>query len=749
MGHVRVYTISDCFARYYAMNRRFVIHPMGWDAFGLPAENAAILNKVNPAEWTMSNIDFMRDQLRSLGLSFQYSTFATCEESYYKQTQRLFLQLYKERLAYQGFATVHWDPVDQTVLANEQVDAEGRSWRSGALVEKRDLKQWFLRITDYSEPLLKGLDTVDWPSDVVAAQKQWIGRSEGHVVEFPLTHDDAVDPQTVLKIFTTRIDTLNYVDFLAVSVDHPLAREFPKTTRLPLHAVVGNKKIPVFAAEYVLSDYGCGAIMGVPRHDERDAAFAAAHGIPSLPDEDLHHLRISATATYHLRDWLVSRQRYWGCPIPIIHCPKCGPVPVPDRDLPVRLPSKITSGPLSQDQEWSSVPCPCDERLPSRRESDTLDTFVDSSFYFHRYLDIANPDEIVSQELRDKYLPVDLYIGGKEHACMHLLYARFVDKVLMNNPSAEPFTRLLTQGMVLGKTRKTSISKRYLLPGEAPPTHESVVEVFEKMSKSKFNGISPSELLQEHGADVLRLYTLFKAPPHLSLEWDERDIVGVKRWVTRVWNLVHAAAAAAAAAGTQSLLTGTSGFAMSPFMLETARFISHVVEKSHSLNTAVAALMKASTQLQKDLDAGREIQQDLLVFLQLLVPFAPFLAHESASVLGIDQTKLMVWPLLLREDVGNAVAAWQTSGDMSPDAAAVMATPPMERTVVVQINGKTKGTMTVSVEKLQQEPGALPEPDIRSLAMEKIVGRHLSRTGQVVKRVIIPPTGKLINFVVA
>lgn len=711
MGHVRVYTISDCFARYYSMKGRRVLHPMGWDAFGLPAENAAILNRVDPAEWTKSNIEFMQGQLQSLGLSFNYDTFATCEERYYKQTQRLFLELYKKGLAYQGMASVHWDPVDQTVLANEQVDAEGRSWRSGALVEKRDLKQWFLRITDFSEELLSGLDKVDWPSDVVAAQKQWIGKSTGHFVEFPLTRAEGVTPQSILKIFTTRIDTLKYVDFLAISADHPLAKECSVSLgnhevgrQIPFFAAVGSKRIPVYVAQYVLSEYGTGAVMGVSRHDERDATFLDQMKIEQLPEEELHQLKVTPTTTFRLRDWLVSRQRYWGCPIPIIHCPKCGPMPVPEKDLPVRLPTTINNGPLGQDQEWSQIVCPCEERLPAKRESDTLDTFVDSSFYFHRYLDTRNEAEICSPEKRDRDLPVDLYVGGKEHACMHLLYARFIHKVLMNNTDAEPFSRLLTQGMVLGKTRKTSVSRRYLLPGEE--TQEGVIEVFEKMSKSKFNGISPSELIHEHGADVLRLYTLFKAPPHLDLEWDEKDIIGMKRWIGRLWSLVNDA-------GTQESRP-LNVDEQSAVINSTILHVESVVEKTHSLNTAIAALMKASTQLAKDFAEGRNIRNDVRVLLRLLVPFAPFFAHEAATVLGIPLTELMMWP-----EVGPAREGHSKS------------------VLAVQINGKTRGSLEFVV--------GVDDPE--ALAVRQFVDHYASRTGTSVKRVIKPENGRIINFV--
>ncbi|KAF0852996.1 mitochondrial leucyl-tRNA synthetase (LeuRS) [Andalucia godoyi] len=709
MGHVRVYTISDAIARFRAMSGAKVFHPMGWDAFGLPAENAAILNNEDPAAWTYSNIAQMQAQLKGLGLSFCYDTFATCDESYYAQTQRVFSEMFNRGLAYQADGLVNWDPIDKTVLANEQVDAEGRSWRSGAIVEKRFLKQWYLKITDYAEDLLRGLDSVDWPNEVKIAQRKWIGKSEGHHVTFPLSSPLRELGTQDLSIFTTRIDTLKFVDFLAVSPDHEIAKSLGISLSSEnsepgkftgIYASCGKKKIPVYVANYVIGEYGKGAIMGVPKFDERDAGFSKLMRIPSL-EEGLIDVKIVAETNYKLRDWLISRQRYWGCPIPVVHCSQCGPVLVADGHLPVRLPTSITNGPLSQDVDWSQVSCPCCKSAKCVRESDTMDTFVDSSFYWHRYLDPQNSNAICDKSLQDKLLPVDLYVGGQEHAVLHLLYARFIHKVVTGDRQAEPFSKLLTQGMVLGKTRKTVASQRYLKPGEK--SSEDIVEVYEKMSKSKFNGVAPGDLLHVHGADVLRLYVLFKAPPHLSLEWDENDIVGVKRFISRAWNIFQEA----------------KNLPLIPKRLEdetsqTIKDMAIVFEKNYNLNTGVSNLMKLVNHLQKQQSEGKNCRRDVHALCKMLLPFAPFLSHEGASVLGISQQELVEWP---------------TADALSEKSSA---------SYVLQINGKTRGSFLVSHGQ-----------KVEDIALENLSERMKQQKIQhfKVKRIIQPETARIVNIV--
>lgn len=683
MGHVRVYTISDTVSRFMRMRGYEVFHPMGWDAFGLPAENAAIERGVSPAAWTRQNIADMKQQMMALGFEFDWDAeVTTCDPSYYKWTQWIFTQLHARGMAYQSDAGfVNWDPIDQTVLANEQVDNLGRSWRSGAIVERKKLKQWYVRVSDYSDELLNELDHLPgWPHQVKTMQKNWIGKSTGTKVIFNVQgssgeggeKNKSPNEYLELPVFTTRLDTLYGVTFLALHASpherHSLIQEAADrglitaerlqaieqyqqslsklsdvdrsthkigidTGLVAIHPFDSTKTIPIFAASYVLSDYATGAVMGVPAHDARDKAFAEKQGLPVkvvisevdsaasgdatskalntstegvvlinsgefdglTPNEatqkmldvlSSHKSPVSGSpvgesqSTFRLRDWLVSRQRYWGAPIPIIHCPSCGPVSVPESDLPVVLPDlpKLSArggSPLASTTcpiaiEWRQCKCPNCQR-PSQRETDTLDTFVDSSWYFLRYLNANSNDFAFSSSVAKKVLPIPTYIGGIEHAILHLLYSRFLTRFFYHNSlvsNPEPFSTLLTQGMVHGKTFKHPKSGEFIREikvqwtngggggeGEGKSVaveekepyiietdsngkeiHTKLQMVWEKMSKSKYNGVEPTSVTKLYGVDCVRLFLLFKAPPSQVLDWDERQIKGQLRFIQRIWN---------------------------------------------------------------------------------------------------------------------------------------------------------------------------------------------------------------------
>ncbi|KAF1965841.1 leucyl-tRNA synthetase [Bimuria novae-zelandiae CBS 107.79] len=662
LGHLRVYTISDVLARFKQMQGYRVLHPIGWDAFGLPAENAAIERGVHPATWTLQNIDAMKEQMKLMGGQWSWDReLRTCDPAFYKHTQRLFLMLFERGLAYQAESMVNWDPVDETVLANEQVDANGYSWRSGAKVEKKMLKQWFLKIKEFQKPLLEDLDALAkdgmWPDRVLAMQKNWIGRSEGTKLSFDIEMDGADQtPLESLQVYTTRADTLFGVMYIALSLNHPLvrrlaerseplqdflnqAKDFPPDSKEgfllpgvraknPIASLVDDEDIsdtlPVFVAPYVLDDYGSGAVMGVPGHDTRDFAFwqqpktsssgsvkldtpvkyvihadppstsseaivhttkdqptldkgflaskdARFHGLPSdeAIEKIIHQLQQAGkfaerTENWRLRDWLISRQRYWGCPIPIIHCSDCGPVPVHESALPVELPDLPASffqgqkgNPLADDKNFKNCTCPMCKK-PAERETDTMDTFMDSSWYFFRFLDARNEIELVNPGIANAGMPVDIYVGGVEHAILHLLYARFISKFLAttsvwpegSKALGEPFKRLITQGMVHGKTYSDPTTGRFLRPEEMDLSQPSTPLIkgtnivpkisYEKMSKSKYNGVDPGATIAKYGADVTRAHMLFQAPVSDVLEWDEEKITGVQRWLVRVLRLSKA-----------------------------------------------------------------------------------------------------------------------------------------------------------------------------------------------------------------
>jgi len=715
MGHVRVYTISDALARYYRMKGHDVVHPMGWDAFGLPAENAAMQRNVTAAEWTEKNIEQMREQLRSLGFDFDWSReLRTCAPEYYRWTQWLFLQMYDKGLATREDSVVWWDPVDKTTLANEQVDANGNSWRSGAKAERVAMPQWKLRITAFAESLLDGLDGLDgWPEEIKQMQRNWIGPSDGVRVRFRLVLDekegsgtedkrDGVHPSSSsLDVFTTRVDTLFGVTYLAVAPEHPLSLNLLEPqdrarvadvantrggegggengsssstigARLPLSAVhpVTGEHLPVYVAAYVLSDYGEGAVMAVPAHDTRDALFAEAHGLPTrrVVDEETGRLENSnefdgmtvkeAAASvalrleregfgkrdrsYRLRDWCVSRQRRWGAPIPVVHCDDgCGAVPVSEKDLPVRLPVDVDRQETDVErkralEEWSrDTTCPKCGSAHARRDTDTLDTFVDSSWYFLRFLDGA-PMSATStapwpkREI-DKFMPVSEYIGGVEHAVMHLLYSRFVTHFLHSCdlvPTPEPFESLLTQGMVLGQTAKCKETGRYFADEtEAARALESgkAEMKWEKMSKSKHNGVNPLDLIDLYGADVTRLSVLFAAPPDMALEWsNERSATGCARWVDRLWRSLPT---------TEELRVDEDDRAPEQIAGSVYRVVRPAIEAtdrafsdSRSFNVAIATLMKLSNDVRDLSPTARLLAMRPLLIL--LAPMAPHLAAE-------------------------------------------------------------------------------------------------------------------------
>ena len=702
MGHLRNYTIGDAIARYQRALGKNVLHPMGWDAFGLPAENAAIENKVSPAEWTYKNIDNMREELKRLGLSYDWSReIATCSPDYYQHEQRFFLSFLKNGLAYQKESTVNWDPVDNTVLANEQV-IDGRGWRSGALVERRKLKQWFLKISDFAEELLEGLKMLDgWPHAVKVMQEKWIGRSVGAEIEFKIVRSSQFAVRS-LKVFTTRPDTIFGMSFAAIAPGHPIALELQTAnselrtfikecnqianteeamekaekkgfdTGLKIqHPFIKNLQVPLFVANFILMEYGTGAIFGCPAHDERDKAFAEKYNLPIIQVVDENGVLINSEflnglpveqakqcviaefeklgigkgqVTYRLRDWGVSRQRYWGCPIPIIYCDSCGAVPVPEKDLPVTLPSDVSfekqGNPLDHHPTWKHVSCPeCGGK--ATRETDTFDTFFESSWYFasfasqHRHceelsatrqsmtnsMDCRAPLAMTNPlEGADKWLPVDHYIGGIEHAVLHLLYARFFTKALKRSGYLnidEPFKNLLTQGMVCHPTFKNTKGE-WIYPADAD--ENSVEGASVKMSKSKKNVVDPAPIVAKYGADTARFFMLSDSPPERDLEWSDEGIEGSFKFLNRVWRLA----------------TGELAEQASPAKRQKIHQLINDVTNdfnNNHFNKAVAGIRTLFNELSEE-----PSREGVNVLLKLLSPIAPHLAAE----LGADGAS---WPV--------------------------------------------------------------------------------------------------------
>ncbi|WP_269790694.1 leucine--tRNA ligase [Stenotrophomonas sp. Iso1] len=827
MGHVRNYTIGDVISRYKRMTGHNVLQPMGWDAFGLPAENAAIKNKTAPAKWTYANIDHMRGQFKAMGYAIDWSReFATCTPEYYVHEQRMFTRLMRKGLAYRRNSVVNWDPVDNTVLANEQV-IDGRGWRSGALVEKREIPQWFLRITDYAQELLDGLDELPgWPDSVKTMQRNWIGRSEGLEIQFDVRDVDgaALDP---LRVFTTRPDTVMGVSFVSIAGEHPLALHAAKnnpqlatmlaemkqggvseaeletqekrgmdTGLRAIHPVSGEQ-VQIWVANFVLMGYGTGAVMAVPGHDQRDFEFATKYGLPKLqvialksPKND-DERSYDATrwqdwygdksretelvnsaefdgldfqgafealaerferkgqgqrrVNYRLRDWGVSRQRYWGCPIPVIYCDKCGAVPVPEDQLPVILPENVelngTGSPLKSDLEWRKTTCP-DCGGAAERETDTFDTFMESSWYYARYTSPGARDAV---DKRGNYwLPVDQYIGGIEHAILHLMYFRFFHKLLRDArmvESNEPAQNLLCQGMVIAETfyrQNSDGSKDWFNPADVDTVRDErgrivgatlrtdgqpvVIGGTEKMSKSKNNGVDPQAMVAKYGADTVRLFSMFAAPPEQSLEWNEAGVDGMARFLRRLWTMVHKHTADGSAPALDVTALTAEQKAVRRKTHETIGKVSDDYGRRHAFNTAIAAVMELLNALSKFDDAsvqGRAVRQEALQATVLLLnPITPHACHAMWQLLGNGETLL--------ED--------QTFPQA--DAAALVKD---ALTLAVQVNGKLRGTIDVAADASREliEAAAKDEPNTAKFL-----------DGLTIRKVIIVP-GKIVNIVAA
>lgn len=812
MGHVRNYTIGDVIARFQRMQGKNVLQPMGWDAFGLPAENAAIKNNTAPAAWTYKNIDYMRSQLKSMGLGIDWSReVATCKPEYYRWEQWFFTQLYEKGLVYRKKSTVNWDPVDQTVLANEQV-IDGRGWRSGAVIEQREIDQWFLKITAYADELLEEIGKMSgWPQQVRTMQENWIGRSEGVELEFGL-----VGSTQKLTVFTTRPDTLMGVTYVAVAAQHPLALKAAETNPdlaafideckqvkvaeadmatlekkgmatglYALHPVTGAT-VPVMVANFVLMSYGSGAVMAVPAHDQRDWEFAQAYGLPIkrviiAPDAADADLTVSAftekgvlvdsgeftglssaaafdaianwlmaqgkgrrRVNFRLRDWGVSRQRYWGCPIPIIYCDDCGAVPVPEKDLPVVLPEDVTfdetgGSPIKRMPEFYQTTCPCCGK-PATRETDTFDTFFESSWYYARY---ACPDSSTAMlDARANYwLPVDQYIGGIEHAILHLLYSRFFHKLMRDNglvESDEPFTNLLTQGMVLAETfyrecegggqdwfapnavnverdEKGRVLGATLLADGQAVTAGGVT----KMSKSKNNGVDPQEMIEKYGADTLRLFSMFAAPPDQSMEWSDSGVEGAQRFLRRVWKQVFEHVASGAVEPLNNAGLTDAQQALRRKVHQTLQKVSDDMGRRYTFNTAVAANMELLNEINRFADdsaQGRAVRQEALeMLIVMLAPITPHISH-------------VLWQAL-----GHQEAVIDTPWAEVDESALVQST--LE--LIVQVNGKVRGKVQVNAHASEDEIKAA------ALANEN-VQKFLE--GATVQKVIVVK-GRLVNIV--
>ena len=796
MGHVRNYVITDLIARFQRFKGKSVLHPMGWDAFGLPAENAAIERGISPSVWTKKNISHMKSQLKLLGLSVDWNReFATCDENYYVWTQYLFLELYKSGLVYQKESEVNWDPIDNTVLANEQVDSEGKSWRSGALVEKKLLKQWFLRITNYADELLKDLEKLDdWPERVKIMQDNWIGKSIGTNINFNIN----TDPQEKITVFTTRPDTLFGVTYLAISVNHSLIKNISDQTTLQdieklkqylkknknnelekigiktsLIAInpVNSEPVPIWVASYVLDEYGTGAVMGVPAHDLRDFEFAKKNNInirqvivkekSELTKEldnayiengylinsnqydgienNIAKLKISEEGEnkgwaenkiqYRLRDWLISRQRYWGCPIPIVNCKKCGSVPLNQSELPLSLPKDIEISAnkinaLGDNNNWINTKCPkCG--IAARKETDTMDTFMCSSWYFLRYPSSKCSTKPFEKSEINKWLPVDQYVGGVEHAILHLLYARFFTKALRDNDLFEidePFKKLLTQGMVQAAAYKNNKTGKYVSPSDITdlsnpkdPIDNSKLEVlFEKMSKSKYNGIDPESVIKKYGADTARMFILFKAPPEKDLEWGDTDVEGQFRFLSRIWKLyINCAKDINSKSKSYPDKEKTLIKSMNIAIKEISNDILN-----NQFNTAISELMKFYNSLSNSInDVNNNLKKDALkTFCILLAPFAPHISEEIWYLIGFkNSVHLENWPSF------NAEALKEDSYEL-----------------VIQVNGKVRDKININNE--------MNEDQIKELTLKR--PNILKWTNDKEIRKIIIVKGKIMNIVV-
>jgi leucyl-tRNA synthetase len=832
MGHVRNYTMGDVVARYMRAKGNDVLHPMGWDAFGLPAENAAMQNHVDPRKWTYDNIGVMRGQLQMMGLSIDWSReFATCDEDYYAQQQTLFLDLLDKGLAYRRKSKVNWDPVDQTVLANEQV-IDGKGWRSGAEVEQRELTQWFLKITHYADDLLAALDTLDrWPEKVRLMQKNWIGKSEGMRVRFAL--DGAPEGVAEVEIFTTRPDTLFGASFLALSPDHPLAAKLAEkdeglvefiaecrktgtsaaaletaeklgyeTTALAIHPFNAEQRLPVYVANFILMEYGTGAIFGCPAHDQRDFDFATKYELPIIPvvapvdtfDKDselvvwleqfggggeayvgdgeminsafLDGLNVDEAKAamtdrlektmlfgsaqgarqinYRLRDWGISRQRYWGCPIPVIHCPDHGVVPVPKKDLPVRLPADIRidkpGNPLDYHPTWKHVACPVCGK-PSLRETDTMDTFVDSSWYFARFTapKAATPTD---PPAANRWLPVDQYIGGIEHAILHLLYSRFFARAMRDTGHlavAEPFAGLFTQGMVVHETYRRADGSwvspaEVRLEGEGPlrkaydknTQAEVAIGPVEKMSKSRRNTVDPSDIMESYGADTARWFMLSDSPPDRDVIWTEESVAGAHRFIQRLWRIVedwrgsNADAVGDTAASEAAVALRRSAHRALADVEDSIRGLRFnvAVAKIYELSNAISAAIQAHRAAAGGSDASLApaITEALELVIEMTAPMVPHVAEECWALLGhSDLVAMRRWPV--------------------PDPALLV-----EDTITlpVQVNGKKRAELTIASDASQADVE-------RAVLALDAVQRVLD--GKAPRRIVVVPK-RIVNVVV-
>ncbi|MBB5660439.1 leucine--tRNA ligase [Brevundimonas halotolerans] len=802
MGHARNYVMGDVVARFKRARGFDVLHPMGWDAFGMPAENAAMERGVHPGEWTWSNIATMRDQLKLLGLSLDWSReFATCDPTYYGKQQAWFLELLKRGLVYRKDSVVNWDPVDNTVLANEQV-IDGRGWRSGAVVEKRKLNQWFLRITDYADDLIDGLKTLDrWPDKVRTMQENWIGRSSGLQMTWAFSGTPPKGFEGGIEIYTTRPDTLFGASFLGLAPDHPLSKQLAEAdpavaefvaecrrggtseaeieqaekigrdTGLKVRHPFTGEDIPVWIANFILSEYGTGAIFACPAHDQRDLEFARRYDLPVLPvvrpegagdDFDVEGEAYTGPGTlfnsdflngkaiadakaeviaqveaagsgegktlYRLRDWGVSRQRYWGCPIPVIHCASCGAVPVPVDQLPVVLPEDVTfdkpGNPLDRHPTWKHVRCPsCDAEAV--RETDTLDTFVDSSWYFARFTD-PKANAPINTAAADHWLPVDQYIGGVEHAVLHLLYARFISRALSDAGMMsvrEPFAGLFTQGMVVHETYRTGAGawveptdvRLETVDGKRVATRLSTGEPLtigdiEKMSKSKKNVVAPQEILDSHGVDAGRLFVLSDSPPERDMQWTTGGLEGASRFVQRVWAEFDGFDAGAPDQPEIDLA----------LRRETHKAIKAVTEgvEGFRFNSAIAKLYGFLSTLRAHASAGGAARREALsAFARLIAPFTPHLAEECWAALGEDGMVLDApWP------------QWEPA--LAADD---------ELTLPVQIGGKRRGEIVMprGADPKAVEAEALANPAVRA---------YLEANGLSVRKVIVVPD-RIVNLV--
>ncbi len=814
IGHVRNYTIGDVISRYKRMKGFNVLQPMGWDAFGLPAENAAIQNNVPPAKWTYENIDYMKRQLNNLGFGYDWTReLATCRPEYYKWEQWFFTVLAEKGLAYKKMAVVNWDPVEQTVLANEQVDSEGRGWRSGALVERKEIPQWFLKITDYAEELLNEIDNLDgWPDAVKTMQRNWIGRSEGVDFDFPLE-----DGSGAIRVYTTRPDTVMGVSYMAVAPEHPVAQSAAKvnpqvrafiedckktgTSEAALEKMekrgmdtgifvlhpVSQDKIPVWVGNFVLMSYGTGAVMSVPGHDQRDWEFAKKYGLPiiqvvgsgkgdvdvsesafvdkentvsmnsgqfdgldfkacfsALTDYLIAHAKGERKVNYRLRDWGVSRQRYWGCPIPVIYDSEQKVHCVPESDLPVELPEYSefsgVNSPIKQDAAFFETTVP-GTNDPGIRETDTFDTFFESSWYFARYC-CPGADAMLDERV-NYWMPCDQYIGGIEHAVLHLLYARFFHKLMRDCglvTSDEPFTRLLTQGMVVAETfyrvgdngqktyfawnevdleldDKGRIESAILIADGEPVTVGNI----EKMSKSKNNGVDPQELVDKYGADTVRLFAMFASPPDQSLEWKEAGVEGMNRFIKRLWRAVYQLSSWEKIDDLDPGRLNGSEKKLRRKTHETIKKVSDDVGRRYTFNTAIAAVMELfneASRFKPKTEQGKAVIEEALEMITLmLAPIIPHVCHQLWGALGKEGAVLdQQWPdcdesALSRESVE----------------------------LVVQINGKLRSKIEVAANADQDSCEKIALADGN-------VARHLE--GKTVRKVILVP-GRLINIVVS